>query len=264
MMASRLRFIRPWALLCFVWLALPATARPSAPPDSGWVSLFNGKDLAGWETWLARMPGETRMLGLNNDPLKVFSVEDGSLRISGQVFGALTTTEEYENYHLRLEQRWGEQKWPPRLERPKDSGICYHATGAHGLFAGSWMKSYQLQVGEGSTGDHWNIAGPVADAETEPYEAERRYKRGGEPTTIGKGHIAAAERMERPSGEWNTIELIARGDSSTYIVNGKTVMVLSRLRDGAEGSPLTQGRIQLQSEGAEVWYRNIRIRPLPD
>jgi hypothetical protein len=92
-----------------------------------WTPLFNGTDLSGWDTWLGKphpsvnVPGLTRdgngaylrPVGLNLDPLRVFSVvqADGApaIRISGQIYGGLITRVEYENYHLRFEVKWGEQ-----------------------------------------------------------------------------------------------------------------------------------------------------------
>ncbi len=246
------------------WQAAPAEApRAAAPPDSGWTPLFNGKDLSGWETWLTRAPGAQTPLGLGNDPLGVFRVQqDGSLRISGQVFGALTSTEAFGDYHLRLEQKWGQKKWPPRLDRPRDSGLNYHATGPHGVFAGVFMQSCQLQIGEGSTGEHWGIAGTLADAAALPEEGGVRYRPGSPLVTVARGGIRADGAVEAPAGQWNRIELIARGDSAAYFVNGREVMKVHRLRRPVDGreEPLTAGRLQLQSEGAEVFYRNIEIR----
>lgn len=65
-------------------------------------------------------------------------------------------------------------------------------------------------------------------------------------------------------GEWNEMELITYGDKSLHIVNGKVVMVLknSRFKDGDVMKPLTHGKLQLQSEAAEVYYKNIMIKPI--
>jgi hypothetical protein len=242
----------------------PASLAQEQPGDEGWTSLFNGRDLSGWETWLGRAPGQREALGLDNDPLHVFTVVDGAIRISGQVFGALTTVEEFENYHLRVEHRWGEQKWPPRLERPRDNGICYHGTGEHGAHQGFWMRSHQLQIQEGDTGDYWSQAGAIVDVEGVTEGNEVHYVPGEDFVTVARGRIVKRGDHERPHGEWNVIEVIAEGDRATHIVNGEVVLVLHRSRhlvDGRE-QPLTRGRIQLQSEGAEAWFRNIEIRPL--
>jgi len=69
---------------------------------------------------------------------------------------------------------------------------------------------------------------------------------------------------EKPSGQWNTLEIIARGDSVEHIVNGQVVLRATHLRQVVDGEtiPLTKGKIQLQSEGAEVFYRNIEFKSL--
>ena len=60
------------------------------------------------------------------------------------------------------------------------------------------------------------------------------------------------------------MEVVAKGDTVEHIVNGRTVLRAKNLRQQVDGKPvpLTKGRIQLQSEGAEVFYRNIEIKPL--
>ena len=64
---------------------------------------------------------------------------------------------------------------------------------------------------------------------------------------------------EKPG--WNVMEIVARGDTVEHIVNGTTVFRAKNLRQ-PDGTPLTKGRIQLQSEGAEIFYRNLEIQPL--
>src|SRR5262245_47970460 len=80
--------------------------------DGGWVSLFNGRDLTGWETSLGTPAGGEGPLGVDRDPRHVFQVvaEDGepAIRISGEVLGGLTTKEGFGNYRLQLEFKWGE------------------------------------------------------------------------------------------------------------------------------------------------------------
>src|SRR4051812_41150037 len=89
-----------------------------AGEKTAWRSLFNGKDLAGWDTWLGKPNGEKEPVGLNKDPKKVYTVVDvdgkPAIRISGEIFGAITSKEEFGNYHLKLEFKWGEKRWPPR------------------------------------------------------------------------------------------------------------------------------------------------------
>ncbi len=214
-------------------------------------------------------------LGVNNDPNGVFStatVDGGpAIRISGEIFGGLVSREEFENYHLRFEVRWGEKKWLPRGPLPRDSGCCYHSVGPHGASYGFWMRSFEFQLQEGDFGDFYGLAGVIADCEGVRKEPDNPSSdvvyRKGAPTIAGirKRVIKNADR-ERPHGQWNTIDLYAAGQTSAHVVNGATTLVLTGLRHPVDGreAPLTRGRIQLQSEGAEVFYRNVAIRRIQE
>jgi hypothetical protein len=246
--------------------------------DAGWTPLWNGKDLDGWETWLGKpdrridVPGLERnekgesqgAVGLDRDPKGVFSVVevDGApaIRISGEIWGALTTKGEYENYQLSDEFKWGAKRWPPREHTVRDSGVLYHAVGKHGAQSGFWMKSFEIQVQEGDGGDFHSLVGVKVDVEAErrdPKDAKSPLVRG------VSQRILKSPDAEKPTGEWNRMEVLAAGQTAVHVVNGKTVLVLTGLRQ-ADGAPLTKGRIQVQSEGAEVYYRNIRLRPLKE
>ena len=76
-------------------------------------------------------------------------------------------------------------------------------------------------------------------------------------------HALAGSDEDRP-GQWNRLELICYQDDCVHIVNGKVVMALAHARyeDGDKWMPMTGGKLQIQSEAAEVFYRNIEIRPI--
>jgi hypothetical protein len=253
-------------------LALLAAA-PAADNDVAWSQLFNGKDLAGWDTWLSRPHGSKEVVGLNKDPAGVYSVVtvDGkpAIRISGEVFGALTSKDEFENYHLKLEFKWGEKKWPPRDKAVRDSGLLYHCHGPQGG-AGVWMKSLECQIQEHDCGDFYSVGGakngPVVDVRgvRKGPKGPITYQKGGELFKDVTSRIIRDVDHEKEVGAWNTIELLAVGTTAVHVVNGRANMVLTNIRRGkADGlTPLTKGKIQLQSEGAEVFYRNIAVRPL--
>ena len=77
-------------------------------------------------------------------------------------------------------------------------------------------------------------------------------------------HATKFPDPEYPSGEWNTLELICFGDTAINIVNEVVVMVLYRSRQFSETGtiPLKKGKIQLQSEGAELFYKNIQLKSI--
>ena len=265
-----------------------ARAQPGVPQD-GWVPLFNGRDLSGWDTFLGRphastdIPGLARaadgtygeVVGLNRDPRGVFSVVqlDGApvIRISGEVYGALITQAEYENYHLRLQFRWGARRWPPRPLQPRDTGCCYHSVGPLGASYGFWMRSCEFQIQEGDVGDFYSLAGVIVDTHataTDPDNPKSDLMFApGAPKIVGTTRrVIKAAAAERPLGEWNTLDLHCLGQSSVHIVNGQTMVVLSGLRQQVAGRevPLTRGKVQLQSEAAEVFFRAITIRPIQE
>ena len=250
-----------------------------------WRSLFNGKDLSGWDTYLGPKydtilnKRETIPIGLNTDPAKVFNVVEMNgekvLRISGENFGGISTTREFENYHLQLQFKWGQLQWAPRKTGKKDSGIMYHAVGPHGADGGNWMRSHEFQIEEGDCGDYWACAGAVADARaTKNKDNLYVLSKDGDMLTFsiasptGRRCVKNSD-SEKPAGEWNTIDLYCFGGTSVHMVNGAVNMILcnSRQIEGGKEIPLTKGKIQIQSEGAEIFYKNIQIcfiKKLPD
>jgi pentatricopeptide repeat protein len=244
-------------------LAVPGRA---VSADDGVIHVFNGKDLSHFYTWL-------KGLGKNNDPDKVFTVHDGMVRVSGKIFGGFITEKEFENYHLITEFKWGEETWAPRAKAARDSGILLHCVGEDGAVGGVWMESIECQMIEGGTGDIILVAGknkPSVTVEAEKRGGQPYFKPGAEPLTMDRGRFnwygrdpnwkdvkgfRGEQDVERPVGEWNTLECICDGDKLTYILNGKVVNKASR-------SSHTKGKILFQSEGAEVFFRKIDLTPL--
>lgn len=248
--------------------------------DTGWQELFNGKDLSGWDTYLGHRIGDSvssmhkEPIGLNNDPDRVFSVVNENreqvIRISGQDWGALTSQETFSNYHLQLQFKWGRKKWPPKEKDKRDSGLLYHAVGEQGADYGFWMRSQEFQIQEGDVGDYWGCAGAVMDIPARQVDSSSyiwdpsadllTFQNG---TPVGRHCIKRAD-AENSIGAWNTIDLYCHGDTAVHMVNHVVNMVLYHSRQDDDGTftPLTGGKIQLQSEGAEVYFRNVRIQPI--
>ena len=261
--------------------------------QSGWTSLWNGKNLDGWTTWMqqpaasSEVPGlkrdadgkYTEPIGSDRDPLKVFTVVndvDGkpAIRISGEVFGELRSKASFKDYHLKLQFKWGEKKWAPRdkPETPRDSGLLYHVHSAPGAEGRTWARSVELQIQEHDVGDLYAVGSAIAvrakaRAGTKPTLYD--YDPVGEWTYFSQsqgsmGRCIKQPDNEKPTGEWNTVELIAFGNDAIHIVNSKVVMRLhGPVRINAElPTPVTSGPIIFQSEGAELFYRDIQVRPI--
>jgi hypothetical protein len=256
--------------------------------DDGWKPLWNGKDLAGWDMFLATpdasldVPGVKRgaggkylePIGLNRDPLHVFTVEkvDGqpAIHVSGQCFGTLTTKESFGNFHLRMQVKWGGKKWAPKLAAPRDCGLLYFCHGPLGVEHGQWPRSVEFQIQEHDMGDLYALMTKVTV--NARHEGRLwRYDPQGEPTLfeqkapIGNRCVKLGD-PEKPNGEWNTLDLICLGADSIHVVNGVVVMRLHGAQriDGPAPAPLTSGQISLQTEGAEVFYRDVAVRRITE
>lgn len=204
-------------------------------------------------------------MGLNNDPKNVFSTytEDGKivLKVSGEIYGGLTTKKDFSNYHLKMEFKWGVKKWEPRLEKKLDSGILYHAHGVHGKFWNVWKASLEYQVQEGDLGDYFGLCGVQVRARIQKIEGGGAIYDPQEPWQDNPGYVGARPEPEFPNGQWNKLELYVMGDSAIHMVNGKVVMSIAEART-EKGDFLTSGQIQIQSEGAECYYRSMIIVPI--
>jgi Domain of Unknown Function (DUF1080) len=246
---------------------VPSFARELPRVKSGEPAFrFNGKDLTGFYAYTHDHKYE--------DPRRVFTVRDGMIRISGEELGGLATRESFSNYHLVTEWKWGEKTWAPRTNNTRDSGILLHCVGPDGAYGGHWMESIECQVIEGGCGDFIMVAGEgkprlTCEVRTGP-DTQPYYEKGATPTSRDSGRFnwwgrdpewkdvlgfRGRRDVEKPAGEWNRMEVFCDGDTITNIVNGFVVNVGTR-------SSHSKGKIQLQSEGAEILFRKFEIRPI--
>lgn len=261
-------------------LPRPGTAAESASPRSAELSLFNGTNLNGFYTWLV----DTRF----SDPHRVFTVADRMLRISGDGLGYVATTNEFENYHLVAEYKWGQRNWPwgTRLNAARDSGIFLHSIGADGSSEdgkGAFRAAIECNIFEGATGDFLlirstnsdgTLIAPRISAEIAPQKDSDGWpywQKGGPVETIarwgrlnwfGKDHawkdvtgFRGRRDFEKPAGEWNRIECVCDRRRITVILNG---MVVNEVFDVFP----SRGKILLQCEGSEIFFRRLDLRPL--
>jgi hypothetical protein len=260
-------------------------------PKNDWENLLD-KDLSKWEMYLSyrhkvgykgEVPKDAdgvpvEPIGYNKNTGNVFSVteEKGEpvLRISGEIYGCVFTKQEYQNYHLKLKVKWGEKKWEPRTNLLKDSGVLYHSVGESGQdYWRAWMLGQEFQIMEGHMGDYWTIASSAIDIKAYLPEGgmntvastKQPFLPLGKGTDLS-GFCLRSEDHESPNGEWTDLELICYNDKSLHIVNGHVVMVLqnSRYVENGQTLPLTKGKLQLQSEAAEVFYKEVKIKNLPE
>jgi hypothetical protein len=245
-------------LLLVACAALPLAS--PLPDESGWTALFNGHNFDGWYTFLPST-------GKNKDPKGVFKVEKGMIHVfdlpvtnEKQEFGYLATNQEFSHCRVRAEFKFGEKRFVPRQEDKRDSGLLYYFVGPDKV----WPRSLESQIQETDVGDLWILDGAsiTTKVETPDYPVFSS----GPLLTRNKGRIIKSGDFEE-RGNWNTVEVILDGDKITHLVNGRIVMKAWDLKqpdpqDATKSIPLDHGRVILQAEGAEIWFRNVRMKPL--
>jgi hypothetical protein len=261
--------------------AISAQPSSSAITPSGQMKLFDGKSLENFETWLVD--------DHRSDPRCVYTVVDQvdgapAIRISGQVWGGLLTKQAYKDYKLTAEYRWGGATWGDRRNRTRDSGILLHARGRPGNtrkdFNGPWLMSLEFQIIEGGVGDFISVAGFTEDGQQirptltvrsrKDRDGENVFDPKGEPNVFSSGRVnwwgrsedwvdklgfRGPHDVESPALEWTRLEAIVQGGNLKYFVNGTLVL------EGTD-SNFTDGKIMVQSEGAEIYFRRVDLEPL--
>lgn len=239
------------------------------PAKEKWESLFNGKDLSAWEIFVGPEEKDGEPLGLNNDPLNLFSVADLDgekvLRVSGEINASIATKEEFEDYHLVMEYKWGE-----KLYTKYNSGLLYHSYGDFGVGIGVWMSSHEFQLYTGNVGDSYRMGKtwceiPAAQNSEGKYVFSRNENNIKSVPQSDTRIVGKDKDYEKPIGEWNIVELYCHGRTSIHIVNGKVNMInfnSAKYLDDGSVEPLVGGKIQIQSEGGELFIRNMKIRSI--
>ena len=242
--------------VCLFFLAALAgsvPARPQAPDipkHKAAIVLFDGRDLDQFDTFLPST-------GLNSDPNHVFTVEDGVVHVSGTEMGYFITKKEFKNYYLRAEFKWGEGTFGKRAGQARDSGILYNIQGPNKV----WPRSVEFQINEGCTGDFWLTDGAAITGKdgvrvTGPEGKASKIDRFNKGVFLNvTGYRDPTNELEKRHGEWNVVELVNRDGHVWQYVNGKLA------NEGTEAFP-SDGKILFQSEGAEVFFRDIKLYPL--
>ncbi len=247
--------------IVFLSSLLFAATLPAAdiPPTGKPVVIFDGKSLENFETFVFGK-------GFNNDPDEIFRVSDGMVRVEGIPYGYFITKEEYGDFYLRAEFKWGEATHGRRKGLARDSGILYRAADVNKNAEAAksqgaiWPRALEFQIMEGATGDVILLGGAELTVKGERKGGDRgiqidRFNKtdmghqDGWPTgyRAPAGFRDPKNEVEKPHGEWNVLEMVADGDRVKYWVNGTFVM------EGSEASE-TKGKILFQSEGRSCFF----------
>ena len=205
------------ALLAISLLA--NTALAAATP------LFNGRDLAGWE--YVGSPATDIAVACTVGP-------NGVVAAAGKPVGYITTTATHANFRLHAEWRWP--------DKPGNGGVLLHISS--GPKDRAWPLCYQVQLKSKAAGDLLPMAGATF---TEPLTSAPG------AATLIKAHVAPDS--EKPAGEWNTCDIICRGDTIEVSINGVA-------QNRVTGCSLAAGPLGFQFEGAPFELREVSLTPL--
>ena len=255
-------------LLCLVCASLAGAVL--ADDENNWISLFNGKDLAGWTPKITGFP-------CGENALDTFRVEDGILKVSydnykvfDKRYGHLYSILPYSHYLFRLEYRFIGEMMPDAPNYVNlNSGIMIHAQSPQSMgldqaFPVSLEFQFLADEGKGprSTG---NVCTPGTNLKID-----------GKLVT---DHIVKSSAPTFPAEEWVQIEIEVRGyEEVIHRVNGQEVLRYQHPQLDPEGrvesaealiklgapKQLSYGHIALQAEGQPVWFRKIELQSLEE
>jgi len=258
----------PAALLTLAMMA-PAQAQP------GWTALFNGQNIDNFRIAYSSMPVDGRpasaMFEVKNNEVHTYPGQQAG---TPQPSAYFQTRSDYSNYVLHLEYKWGDKKFAPRMARLKDAGIVFHT---YEDVEHSWPHGIECQIEDSDVGDLWLISS-MADVATKPAGWQPRpdplqdgspyYAPDGQAKSYGDHgkYVRIRHSADQEHPGWNSVDVVVRGDSAIYLVNGQVNMRINNMKKWDEASNswlrLDRGKILFQAEYAEVYYRNIKIRGL--
>jgi hypothetical protein len=263
-----------FAIFASVAFAQRSVAEEAVSPTDEVIRLFDGQSLGDCYTWLK----DTR----HEDPRQVFRVTDRLLHVTGDGWGGILTNKRYRDYHLVLEYKWGERTWDTRKNAARDSGLLVHSNGRDGGYNGTWMPAIEVQIIEGGVGDIIPVPGPGEDGTPlpiaytcrvrhdgdqviwHPQGTAERFQRGNfrrvnwfgrDPGWKDVKDFRGLQDVESPFGEWTRLDVFCDGGNLEVYVNG------SKVNEAFDLAPQA-GRLQLQAELAEIFFRRWELWPL--
>jgi hypothetical protein len=282
---NRRNFLKTTGALSLASTLLPQTAlaqshTPALPPAGadGWISLLNGRDLTGWYTMLEKsgkgVAEAKKMVTMESEMLHILGNQ-----VTDEHFenGYLATHQEFENVRIRVEYKWGVSQFYPRTLSKRDNGLLYGLVGEDKV----WPRCAECQIEEGDVGDFFLIDGVRANQvnHSAGLNGQNVSPITGWPKPSNTP-ASPSKAPEEPSGgrkikdgnfemldNWNVVEVIFQGDKALHIVNGRAVNAVTNLQQPDPANPgkfipLTRGKIAIEIEYAEIWFRRIEVKAL--
>jgi hypothetical protein len=211
----------------------------SKEKSEGWELLFDGKNTDKW-----------RSVNSDNFPANGWTVEHGTLFLSGENAGDIITKEKFGNFELVLDFK---------LTHSANSGIKYFVTDMTNKADGKIFKN----------GPEYQIIDDYNHPEIKDHQHEKS-------STASLYLIYAPQNKKlKPEGEWNQVRIIAKGKYVEHWLNGIKVLSYERgtkefrqlvsetkFKDQKDYGEVTSGHILLTDHHDKVYFKNIRIRRL--
>jgi hypothetical protein len=219
------------AVLITLAALVPLVVTAQSVPQ--FVDLFNGKDLTGW-------------INVNTDP-DTWKVKDGLLVCSGHPIGVMRSAKQYENFVMHIE-------WM-HMEPGGNSGVFAWSNAQPDPESRlpNGVEIQMLELEWPNLNKQNGVTPPIAYVHGELFGV------GGVKTTPDNPRGERSKSVENRClgrGQWNTYDVVAVDGVIKLSVNGKFV-------NGIRSSTQKKGYLCLESEGAEIHFRNIRIMELP-
>jgi hypothetical protein len=174
------------------------------------------------------------------EPSQLFRIQNGTVYLSGDKPGYLMGKVLFADFELTMEYRWNDAE-TKRTTTKRNSGVMYHipAEAKDTL----WPQGIQFQIKDNATGDFVLLQNTTLSVDGK---------------LQGPGKSVVVKRSagdEKPSGEWNSIKIVAKGQMVEQYLNNVLV-------NKGEQSSVSKGRILFQYEGCPIEFRNIKIARL--
>jgi hypothetical protein len=250
-----------------MFLSKGCPSKEEGKQKSGWVSLFNGKDINDW------------MIKIHRHPVHVnfgntFRVEEGMIKVRydqygdfNDQFGHLYYKTPFSWFHLVIEYRFvGELQRGAPSYTLRNSGVMFHSQDPRTMPAEQdWPISVEMQflggLSDGKSRPTGNMCSPGTDV---VYKGK-----------IAEQHCINSSSKTYDGDQWVRAELIVYGDSLvTHLINGDTVLQYSKPQIGGgvvnrydpkikqDGKLLDNGFVALQSEGQPIDFRKVELMDL--
>ncbi len=251
-------------ILLLIFIAYSCGNSSTGKTDEEWISLFNGKDLTGWDI-------KIKGYELNNNYNNLFKVEDGVIKASYENFdkfngeyGHLIYKEPFSHYRLRVEYRFvGEQAPGGESWAYKNSGVLLHSQSAASM---ELDQDYPVSIEAQLLGGDGTAERPTCNVCTPGTHVVINGQLVEQNCTNSLSKTYSGE-------EWVTAEFLVLGDSIIkHIVEGKVVMAYSKPVVGGtnkpadypvpDGTAVKEGYICLQAESHPVEFRKVELLKL--